>query len=91
MKILIFGKPGCPTCQKIKEKMEYFAEKETPIPIEYYDVETVDGLAESAYRSIPEIPTVVLMKDDKEIKRWVQSAPIFSELKELLATDKPQG
>ncbi len=84
MKIIIFGKPGCSVCQKVKEKMEYFSEKETPIAIDYFDVETVDGLAESAYRGIPEIPTVILMDDDKEIKRWVQSAPIFSELKELL-------
>jgi glutaredoxin len=84
MKIIIFGKPGCSACQKVKEKMEYFAEKETPIAIDYFDVETVDGLAESAYRGIPEIPTVILVDEDKDIKRWVQSAPTFSELKELL-------
>lgn len=57
---------------------------DTPIAIEYFDVDTVAGLTESAYRSVPEIPAVILMKGDKEIKRWVQSAPIFSELKELL-------
>jgi thiol-disulfide isomerase/thioredoxin len=90
MKLLIFGRQTCPACQSIKEKLEYFSEKHTPIPIEYYDVETVDGLAESAYRSIPDIPTVILMKDEKEIKRWVQTAPIFSELKDLLVTDEHQ-
>jgi thiol-disulfide isomerase/thioredoxin len=88
MKLLIFGKPGCPVCQSIKEKMAYFSEKHQSISIEYFDVETVDGITESAYRSIPEIPTVILMKENEEVKRWVQSAPIFSELKELLAANK---
>lgn len=68
--------------------MEYFAAKEQPIPIEYFDVDTVDGLTESAYRCVSEIPTVILLKDNKEIQRWVRSAPIFSDLKKLLATDK---
>lgn len=91
MKIFIFGREGCPACKSIKEKMEYFSQHYTPISIEYFDVDTVAGLAESAYRSIPEIPAVILMKDDKEIKRWVQSAPIFSELTELLTIDNPEN
>jgi thiol-disulfide isomerase/thioredoxin len=89
MKLLIFGKETCPTCQSIKEKMQYFSEKYTAVPIEYFDVETVDGMTESAYRSIVNIPTVILLKDTTEVKRWVQSAPIFSELKDLLASNKP--
>lgn len=88
MKILIFGKQGCPACQSVKEKMEYFSTHHQPITIEYYDIETVDGLTESAYRRVIEIPTVILLKDEQEIKRWVQSAPIFSELKELLTSNK---
>jgi len=88
MKLLIFGKPGCPACQSIKEKMQYFSEKHQPIPIEYFDIETVDGITESAYRSVPDIPAVILMKENEEVKRWVKSAPIFSELKELLTAGK---
>jgi thiol-disulfide isomerase/thioredoxin len=90
MKLLIFGKPTCPACQSIKEKMQYFSEKHAPIPIEYFDIETIDGITESAYLSVPDIPTVILMKENKEVKRWVKSAPIFSELKELLAGNKPE-
>jgi len=85
---MIFGKEGCSACQSIKEKMQYFSDKYKPIPIEYFDTETVDGLAETAYRSVADIPTVILMKDEQEIKRWVKSAPIFSELKELLDNNK---
>lgn len=87
MKLLIFGRETCDACKSIKEKIEYYNNKNTPIPLEYYDVESVDGLAESAYRSVPDIPTVILMKDDVEIKRWVKSAPIFSELNDFM-TDK---
>jgi len=88
MKILIFGRETCDACKSIREKMHYFSDKYTPIPIEYYDTETVDGLTETAYRSVADIPTVILMKDEQEIKRWVKSAPIFSELKELLENNK---
>lgn len=85
MKLMIFGRETCEACQSIKEKIEYYNNKYTPIPMEYYDVDSVDGLTESAYRSVPDIPTVILMKDDVEVKRWVKSAPIFSELNDFLA------
>ncbi|MCX7785412.1 MAG: thioredoxin family protein [candidate division WOR-3 bacterium] len=84
MKLLIFGKPTCEICHKVKNKLEYFSKKEFPIPIEYFDVESVDGMAQSAFWGINEIPTVILLKDKTEIKRWEQSAPLFSELKTLL-------
>ncbi len=84
MKLLIFGRDSCEACKSIKEKIEYYNNKYTPIPLEYYDVDSVDGLAESAYRSVPDIPTVILLKDGQEIKRWVKSAPIFSELNQLV-------
>ncbi len=85
MKLLLFGRPTCDACQSIKEKIEYYNNKYTPIPFEYYDVDTVDGLAESAFRSVPDIPTVILMQNESELKRWVKSAPIFSELNDFLA------
>jgi thiol-disulfide isomerase/thioredoxin len=86
MKILIFGKETCDACKSIREKMRYFSDKYTPIEIEYFDVDTVDGLTETAYRSVTDIPTVILMENEGEVRRWVKSAPIFSELKDLLAT-----
>lgn len=84
MKLLLFGRESCDACQSIKKKLQYFAEKYTPIPIEYFDVDTINGLTESTFLSVPDIPTVILIKDETEIKRWVKSAPTFAELKELL-------
>ena len=88
MKLLLFGRETCEVCKSIKEKLQYFSDKHTPIPIEYFDVDSVDGLAESAYLSVPDIPTVILMKEKAEIKRWVKSAPIFTELNELLTQNR---
>ncbi|MCS7258564.1 MAG: thioredoxin family protein [candidate division WOR-3 bacterium] len=84
MKLLLFGKESCEVCKNIKEKLEHYSNKYQPIEIIYYDVETVDGLTECAYRSVPDIPTVILIDEEKEIRRWVQSAPTFAELDELL-------
>jgi thiol-disulfide isomerase/thioredoxin len=80
MKLLLFGKETCEACKKVKEKLNYYHNKYAPIEICYYDVDTVDGLAESAYRSVAEIPTVILVDQEQELKRWVQSAPTFAEL-----------
>lgn len=87
MKLLIFGKSTCEVCHKVKNKLEYFAKNEFSIPIEYFDVDTVEGMAQSAFWGISEIPTVILLQDKIEVKRWEQSAPLFSELKTLLGTD----
>ncbi|MEO0092566.1 MAG: thioredoxin family protein [candidate division WOR-3 bacterium] len=89
MKLLIFGKSTCEICYKVKNKLEYFSQKEFPIPIEYFDVETMEGMAQSAFWGINEIPTVILLKDKTEVKRWEQTAPLFSELKTLLSTKSP--
>ncbi|MEO0072362.1 MAG: thioredoxin family protein [candidate division WOR-3 bacterium] len=85
MKILLFGKESCPVCKSVQEKLEYYSNKYHPLEIIYYDTDTVDGLTEAAYRSAIDIPTVILVEGENEVRRWVQSAPTFAELDELLA------
>jgi len=49
MTIKIFGKASCQVCKQAVEKIDYFLNKwdyKGQVPIQYFDMETVDGLAE---------------------------------------------
>lgn len=85
MKLTIFGKKDCPACRQAKEKVEYYlARWQVDIPLEYYDMETTDGLALGAYHDIIEVPTVLAEEDGKELGRWVKFPPLSEELKTLI-------
>jgi glutaredoxin len=87
MTIKVFGKPGCSVCKQAVEKIDYFLGKwdyRKQVPIAYYDMETVDGLAEGAFHEVYEIPTVVLMRANQEQDRWLKRPPLSKELKPLL-------
>ena len=79
MKLLLFGRETCEVCKSIKEKLQYFSDKHTPIPIEYFDVDSVDGLAESAYLSVPDIPTVILMKENCLDNHCTNVMPVLAD------------
>jgi len=58
----------------------YFKEKNKfDAPITYYDMETVEGLTEGAYREVSDIPTVIILDDSQELARWVKKPPISEE------------
>lgn len=83
--LLIFGKEGCEACKRVFHKMEYFKNNYLPeLEILYYDMETVDGLAEGAYRDVSDVPTVILEKDGKELERWKKIPPTYKRLREIL-------
>jgi glutaredoxin len=87
MTIKVFGRAGCQVCKQAVEKIDYFLGKwdyRKQVPIAYYDMETVDGLAEGAFYEVYEIPTVVLLKANQEQDRWLKRPPLFRELKPLL-------
>jgi thiol-disulfide isomerase/thioredoxin len=79
-KVFIFGKPTCPVCKDARKKIEYFKEKEKfDAKIEYYDMETIDGLTEGAFHEVSDIPTVIVLDDKNELVRWVKQPPISKE------------
>ncbi|MGB3480559.1 MAG: hypothetical protein WBB67_15560, partial [bacterium] len=47
--------------------------------IEYYDMETLDGLTEGAFHEVSDIPTVIIFDDKNELTRWVKQPPISKE------------
>lgn len=76
----IFGKPTCPVCKDAHKKLKYFKKKKNfNAEIKYFDMETVEGLAEGAFNEVSEIPTVIIFDDKKEVVRWEKKPPVSEE------------
>ena len=87
MKIEVFGKQGCAVCQSTKNKLSHFLEKwgcAGNVPLDFVDMETVDGLAESAFRDVIEIPTTIVSDDGAALARWDGTIPPSEDLKKAL-------
>lgn len=88
MELKVFGRPTCQVCKQAIEKINYFLEKweyNKSISLTYFDMDTVDGLAEGAYYEVFEIPTTVLLSTgDREMERWIKRPPLSKELKPFL-------
>ena len=59
----------CPNCPKAKKVVKEYIKKNNDVKLELYDVGEVEGLAESAYYDIFSTPTVLVLKDNKEVIR----------------------
>jgi hypothetical protein len=84
MKVSVFGKQDCDACKAALKKINYFSEKwgkREATAIGFVDMETVDGLAEGAYRDVFDIPTVIFEDGDRELARWVKKVPTSEEFK----------
>jgi len=80
MKIKIFWQKNCPNCPEAKNVAKQL-EKEAEV--QYFDVDTVDGLAEASYYDIASTPsTVVLDNNENEIKIWRGKTPRLEEIRE---------
>jgi len=81
VKIKIFWQKNCPHCPEAKNTGKQL-EKEAEV--QYFDVDTVDGLAEASYyASTPSM--VVLGNNDNEIKIWRGKTPHLEEIREEAA------
>ena len=76
----IFTQPLCPACPPAKELGESLKES---VKIEYFDVSTPDGLAQARLYNIMSTPTLVLVEDNKETKKWI-GTPGEEEVKKRL-------
>ncbi|HVP56496.1 MAG TPA: hypothetical protein VMU02_00230 [bacterium] len=84
MKVSVFGKKDCDACKAAIAKLEYFTRKwgkAENTAIEFIDMETVDGLADGAWRDVYDIPTVILDEGGTELARWVKQVPISRDFK----------
>jgi thiol-disulfide isomerase/thioredoxin len=85
LEVKVFGKPGCEYCKTTMAKFEAFFRQWQVNPAEvalnFFDMETVDGLAEGAFYSVTKIPAAVIeQKENSEIlARWDGKVPLSKE------------
>jgi len=87
MEVKVFGKPGCEYCKTTMKKFETFFGRwnisESRVKLSFFDMETVEGLAEGAFYSVIKIPSTVIEKEDAVIRRWDGVVPLSEEFKEF--------
>ena len=89
MEVKVFGKPGCEYCKTTVKKFETFFGRwnidESKVKLSFFDMETVDGLAEGAFYGVIKIPSTVIERDSGVLKRWDGEVPLSEEFKEFFA------
>jgi len=94
MEISIFGKPSCAKCRTTKNKLNHLVEKwgvADTVPLRYYDLETVDGMTEGAFRDVMGMPTVIVDNGPREVGRWTALVPKTDEIKNMVTEEKAEG
>lgn len=84
--VLIFGKEGCAKCRTVKHKLSFIL-RERDVPIAYWDINTVNGLALASFYDLNTdfnksgyIPLVIIRKAGKIVQRWDGEIPNSQEL-----------
>ena len=84
----VYGKQNCKLCQSAKKKLNHLLGKWElldNISIDFMDMETEYGAAESDFYDVFEIPSVLLRSEDERvIARWDGCAPPSDDLRERL-------
>ncbi len=83
-RVKIFTKRDCPRCPQAKAIGELL--KVRGVQVEYFDLDTADGLAEAAFYNIQATPTI-LVEDPEEriIARWAGDVPQLKEVEGLIS------
>ena len=87
MEIDVFGKQDCGKCETAKSRLKDLLLEKTltdKIPLRYFDMETVDGMAEGAFNDVLNIPTIIIRNENKKIARWDGNVPETSEMESYL-------
>lgn len=93
MTLKIFTQANCPKCPPAK-KLGKEIEKEGKLKVEWFDISTVDGLAEASFYSVLSTPSLILVNEaGKEITGWRGQVPRKSEIEgftsDRLTQDSP--
>lgn len=86
MNFKIFGKKNCAKCSSTKQKLEFFLKKwkVENARLNFFDMDTVDGLSESALHDVLKIPTVILEIDGEQKVKWEGEIPKSEEIKSYI-------
>jgi len=89
MQVKVFGKPGCEFCKTTVKKFETFLNRwkvpREKVLLEFFNMETVDGLAEGAFYGVTKIPSAIIEKEEAVLARWDGRVPLSEEFKEYFA------
>ena len=83
-RIELFWKKSCPRCPEAKAIARKLEEK--GYSVDYYNIETTEGLAEASLHMVLATPTMVLVDgNDEEIVAWRGIAPSVSEVESAIS------
>lgn len=89
LEVKVFGKPGCEFCKTTMKKFETFFGRwkidQDRVKLNFFDMETVDGLAEGAFYSVLKIPSTVIENREGILARWDGNVPLSEEFKDFFA------
>ncbi|MFW6158370.1 MAG: hypothetical protein ACOC8E_03340 [Planctomycetota bacterium] len=77
-RVLIFGKQTCAKCKTTENKVGHYINKwglDGQVPVVFLDMDSLDGLAEGAFRDVWEVPTTIVEHDDDVVARWDGEVP----------------
>jgi len=82
MILKLFTKKDCPKCPAAKRVVGDLKKKEIKdLVIEYFDVDSVDGMAEAAFYGLMSTPSILLIsKQGKEVAGWRGESPSLKNL-----------
>jgi thiol-disulfide isomerase/thioredoxin len=93
VEIKVFGKPGCEYCKTTMKKFETFLGRwnieESKVALSFFDMETVDGLAEGAFYSVTKIPATVIEKQGEQLGFWHGQVPLSQEFEKYFEELRP--
>ena len=82
--IKIFTKAECPKCPAAKEIGGILQQE--GLQVNYYDLETPNGLAEAAFYSVLSTPTIIIEdEDEKFLAGWRGSTPTLQEIQGVIS------
>ena len=87
MQIQVFGKRECGRCKVAKSRIQHIIKKlsvEDRVTLCFLDVETPEGLAESMFFDVADIPTTIVRQNEREIARWDGKPPLTSEFRKVI-------
>lgn len=70
MKLVLFSAEWCAPCKQLKASVERKGVKVEDFFDEIHDTESDEGSEESTRRGVRGLPTVMLIKNDKEVGRF---------------------
>ncbi len=81
--LIDFSSPGCAPCKKVPPVLEEIINESEGIEVSAYEVDVTESTDIAQKLFIMGVPTVVIFKDGKEIKRF-NSVPKKDKIKKLL-------